>query len=223
MIEKKIFQTYKKEYHELDNYALYTSNTWIDKNPDWEYNYFSDESMLDFTNDAYGKEWVDILLNRCPIGVMKSDIWRHLAVYHCGGLYADLDTVCTDSINNWGLDMNKEAIFNWGIDEGLVVSHAFLGEAGSKVFERILYNIQKAVYENRELSIDYVYETTGPEIFTRSVLEYLENNNNNIDILEDIYFFTSNKIVHLNAANYWKFDSYDSWNDELERKMNEII
>jgi mannosyltransferase OCH1-like enzyme len=221
MIEKKIFQTYKKEYSELDDYAIYTSKTWIDKNPDWEYNYFSDESILDFTNDVYGKEWLDILLNRCPVGVMKSDIWRHLAVYNYGGIYADLDTICTDSINNWGINMNKEAVFSWGIDN-LIVSHTFAGEAKSKVFEHILYNIQKAVYENKEFSIDYVYKTTGPEIFTRSLLEYLQNNNN-IDILEDIYFFTSNKVVHLNASRYWNFDSYDSWNKELESILNEII
>lgn len=222
MINKKIFQTYKKQYSELDEYATYSCNTWKEKNKDWEYNYFSDENILDFTNDIYGKEWLDILLNKCPIGVMRSDIWRNLVIYHYGGLYADLDTICTDSIDNWGLDLGKEAVFSRGLDQ-FIVSHTFLGQDKSKVFENILYNIQKSIYENKKFTINYIYETTGPEIFTKSVLDYISNNKNNIDIIEDIYFFTSSKVVHLNAARYWKFESYDSWNDELESILDETI
>jgi len=222
MIEKKIFQTYKKEYHELDDYAIHTSKTWIEKNPGWEYNYYSDESILDFTNDVFGKEWLDILLNKCPIGVMKSDIWRCMAVYNYGGIYADLDTICTDNIDLWGLDLRKEAIFNVE-QSGFILNWIFMGEAKSKVFESILNNIQRNIYEGKKISLDYVYKTTGPIVFTESIKNYIDNNINNIQIINDYHYFTSNKVVHLNAAKYWNFESYDSWNKELESILNETV
>jgi mannosyltransferase OCH1-like enzyme len=222
MIEKKIFQTYKKEYHELDDYAIHTSRTWIEKNPEWEYNYYSDESILDFTSDVFGKEWLDILLNKCPVGVMRSDIWRCMAVYNYGGIYADLDTICTDSIDLWGLDLSKEAIFNVE-QSGFILNWAFMGRAKSRVFEIILENIQRNIHEQRTLSIDYVYKTTGPIVFTESIKNYIDKNNNDIQIINDYNYFTSNKVVHLNAAKYWNFESYDSWNKELESILNETI
>lgn len=223
MIEKNIFQTYKKKYSELDEYALYTSSTWINKNSDWKYNYFCDESILDFANDIFGKEWLEILINKCPIGVMKSDIWRFMCLYQYGGIYADLDTICTEDINSWGLDLDYSSIFNIGPDN-LIINWAFMGKSKSSVFENILNNIAIAVHNEKPVCKDFVYKTTGPYVVTDSVFQYINKNKyDKVNIIQDTEFFVSKKIVHLNASKYWNFSSYESWNDELDRLLNETI
>lgn len=220
VIEKNIFQTYKTPYNNLGEYAKITSSTWIDKNPNWEYNYYSDDDILDFVRENFGLGWLDIFVN-CPIGVMKSDIWRCMVIYKHGGVYADLDTICTESIDAW-IPKNSNVIFSLGAD-GFIQNFVFLAKSESKILENILINIEKSLNLSRIINIDYVYNTTGPAVLTKSINEYISSGNNDITIIKDLNFFTSGKTVHLNAARFWKFDSYDSWNDELERKINEIV
>lgn len=220
MIEKNIFQTYKTSYNELDEYAKHTSSTWINKNSSWEYKYFSDSDIEDFVRDCFGKDWLNLLLS-VPVGVMKSDIWRCMALYEYGGMYADLDTICTEPVDSW-VNNSADAIFSW-CQDGYIQNWAFLSRKQEPVLEKILYNIEESIKNNNTLDIDYVYNTTGPAVFTKSIIEYVEYNSHNIDIINDVDYFTTGKVVHLNAARFWKFNSYDSWNDELERKINEIV
>jgi mannosyltransferase OCH1-like enzyme len=220
MIEKNIFQTYKTRYEELGDYAKSTSGSWMKKNPEWQYNYFSDKDIEDFVRDFFGKKWLDNLLH-CPIGVMKSDMWRCMILYARGGVYADLDTICTDKVESW-IDEDYSAVFNWG-PEGHIQNWTFAAKSGSPVLENILANMDRQLHSINQIDINYVYNTTGPVIFTKSIIEYIESGHDDIMIIEDIDLLTIGKVVHLNAARYWKFDSYDSWNKELEIKINETV
>lgn len=37
---------------------------------------------------------------RCPMAVMKADLWRYCIIYYYGGIYADYDTICLDNPNH---------------------------------------------------------------------------------------------------------------------------
>ncbi|NBX27401.1 MAG: hypothetical protein EBR55_04000, partial [Chitinophagia bacterium] len=100
MIPKIIWQTYKYPFNELPQYAKDAAQTWKDLNPDYKYIYMDDQDCRSFILHEYGEDWVEIF-DSCPIGVMRSDIWRYLVLYVYGGVYADLDTICLKPIKEW--------------------------------------------------------------------------------------------------------------------------
>jgi len=75
-------------------------NTWIMKNPGYEYRYMDDAQSAQFIKEEYGDEVYNLFIN-LPVGVMRGDMWRYLVIYKYGGIYADLDTLCLQPIASW--------------------------------------------------------------------------------------------------------------------------
>lgn len=205
MIPKKIWQTYKTPYSNLPEYALEATKTWIDKNPDWEYNYFSDSDVLDFVSSEFGSDWVKIY-ESCPLGVMRADIWRIMILYINGGMYTDLDTICNVPNSSWINNIsNKRVILN-AEHEVHIQQWTFLSEPEHPVFYYMLENIKKEFETPDYSNPHFVHAMTGPGIFTRSILEFLnmwfpsktangeiykldewaEENTHSIDLIKDV-------------------------------------
>lgn len=173
MIPKKIWQTYKTDFDNLPECAIQPVRTWIDRNPDWEYNYFNDDDMMDFVFDNYGSEWVDIF-NSCLVPVMKADIWRVMILQVYGGLYADVDTICNVPLSKWFDDLQNYKMIVSAEHELHFQQWTFLSDKENPVLDRILFNM-KGSLDNKEIykNPNFVHHTTGPLIFTKSILEYL--------------------------------------------------
>jgi len=173
VIPKKIWQTYKLPYEDLPEYAIEASVTWKDRNPDWTYSYFSDDDIMDFVSDHFGKGWVEIF-NSCPLGVMKADIWRVMVLFINGGMYTDLDTVCNVRISDWFDKISDKRVIINAEHEVHIQQWTFLSEPEHPAFNYMLENIKKA-FENPDYSNPhFVHAMTGPGIFTRSILEFLD-------------------------------------------------
>lgn len=170
MIPKIIWQTYKTSYENLPHYAKETAETWQTFNPDYEYEYMSDDEMHEFVELNYGKNVLDLMLS-FKVPVMKADLWRYLIVYKYGGVYADIDAKCQAPISAWvpeGYDMVLAP------ENGLHYAQwAFAASAGSPILKSVIDLVLE-----RCKSIDYdmpsfVHYHTANAVFTDGIRSYL--------------------------------------------------
>ncbi len=95
MIPKIIWQTHEKKYNDLPAFQNNIIGTWKNLNPGWEHSYVDAEERCETV-----KKYNDFLYS-CYIeldNIHKSDIWRLIAIYTHGGFYADMDSICLETI-----------------------------------------------------------------------------------------------------------------------------
>lgn len=70
--------------------------SWTEKNPDWDYRFWTDDDLLAF----FQKERPDLLdlYLSYPRPVQRADLARYCILQKFGGVYADVDTVCLASL-----------------------------------------------------------------------------------------------------------------------------
>jgi mannosyltransferase OCH1-like enzyme len=97
MIPKIIWQTHENEYNDLLPFQKDITNTWKNLNPGWEYRYVDAKARAKEV-----KEYNDVLYKYYTVcdKIRQSDIWRLVAIYNYGGFYADMDSVCIQSIED---------------------------------------------------------------------------------------------------------------------------
>ena len=97
MIPKIIWQTQEPEFKDLLPFQKRVIDTWINLNPGWEHRYIDakqrEQEVKEYNNTLYQAY---ILAS----GVNQADIWRIIVTYKYGGVYADMDSICTLSLDN---------------------------------------------------------------------------------------------------------------------------
>lgn len=195
MIPKSIFQTYKLPYEQLSQSVKDMTQTWKDKNPGYEYHYYSDEDIESFILNHYGEAW-NKTYSSLKYPVMKADVFRILALYKFGGFYADLDTECVTPLDSVVSDSDTGLISTWAHYE---MCHWFFGfEAGHPLLENAVTSLKITIdhsnYEryydteySRHMGPDYiphghkrqnqtyryVQDVTGPMWWTSEIRKYL--------------------------------------------------
>ena len=71
-------------YKAVQSWQIYT---------DYTYHFFTDLECEEFIQTNFDND-VLIAYKKCPLAVMKADLWRYCIIYQNGGIYADTDTVC---------------------------------------------------------------------------------------------------------------------------------
>lgn len=219
MIPKIIWQTYEIPYDELSDRIKEYTSSWSRINPDYEYKYFDAKSREDFVLEHFGQEWHDLFVS-LPLGVMRADIWRCMAVYVYGGVYVDLDTMCYAEIKEWIPSYATFAIF----PENFRVGTPQKGENYATYMiaatpkNKILYNVINLMFERLQ-SPDYsnehfVHYLTGPSMVTQVILETLdEEPQPGFIMLEHIDTYKEKSMDHVYASQKWKED-HISWIDQ---------
>ncbi len=108
MIPKIIWQTHENKYNDLLPFQKNIINTWKNLNPKWEYRYVNAEERY-LEVKQYGDIAFNYYINADKIH--QADIWRFITIYKYGGFYADLDSICTQSIDDSLLKITK--MKNW--------------------------------------------------------------------------------------------------------------
>ena len=97
MIPKIIWQTHESNYEDLLPFQKDTINTWKNLNPQWEHRYVGSQErstmVKNYSNFLYSY-YLESSNQR------QSDIWRLIAVYNNGGFYADMDSICIETIED---------------------------------------------------------------------------------------------------------------------------
>lgn len=211
MIPKIIWQSYEDSYKDLPEYVTECTQTWIDNNPDWEYNYMNANDRELFVLKNFGKEWFNLFMS-CPVNIMRADIWRYMIIYKYGGAYVDVSTRCKQPLNILTKYKHK-TILCVDTDKGFFSQSSFLSEPGTKIFENVLNDIfialKKADYSERH----FVHKITGPAIWTRSIKKTLDlkqnfniyqnyNDINSLDISKKYGVFCYGN--NINTSEYMK-------------------
>jgi len=173
-IPKKIFQTGGSCEVTKGMYGVV--NTWIDKNPDWEYHFFDNNACRDFIKEHFPKKVLDAYDTLIP-GAYKADLWRCCVLYIHGGLYVDNKCELLASSLNDVIPKDVEflslqevgALDNdlWGVSDlrllqAFIVAkprHAFL----EKVIDLILENVRTGYYGYNPVC------PTGPRALGRAI------------------------------------------------------
>jgi len=222
MIPKIIWQTYKYKFDTLPQYAKDAAQTWKDLNPEYKYMYMDDEECRSFILHEYGDDWLEIF-NKCPIGVMRSDIWRYLILYSYGGVYADLDTICLKPIEQWVSGNHSATICEDDIP-GTYNQLTFASEPNNVIFKAVINLIKEKFKTPDYKDINFVDNLTGVKIWTeainsididqiKNILIYPENKNIYLKNREAIYFDGS--VKHLTASFNWIDNNYIQWQKEV--------
>jgi mannosyltransferase OCH1-like enzyme len=136
MISKIIWQTHNYLYEDLPINFTKATKTWQYLNPGWEYRYFNHIQRDSFVKNR-SKDLYKIYLNSSP--VTQSDIWRILAVYEFGGVYADMDSVCIKPLDYMLKDyLDEDFISVPRYPNGKVNNAHFAAVKKSKILKNII-------------------------------------------------------------------------------------
>jgi len=172
MIPKIIFQTYGCDYSELPSYIKNCTETWKEKNPEFEYVYMSEKQCSDFILENYGQRHADIY-NGLKHKAMKGDWWRYLIVNKLGGVYMDIDTVCRKPILS---ELDLEYDFLTCLDfvsDALFTQWGFASSANSPILNHLIDHVLEN-YENFPSNKSIIKtDLTGPTAFHNSIKSLL--------------------------------------------------
>jgi mannosyltransferase OCH1-like enzyme len=102
----------------------------LKNNSEFDYYFYDDDDCLEFIEDNFDEDVVYAYKQLIP-GAYKADLWRYCILYINGGFYADIDTLCLDSIDKI-LDKHVEFVsvidLNATVSEGNHnLSNGFIG------------------------------------------------------------------------------------------------
>ena len=173
-IPRIIHQTWKSD--RLPERFRPFQHSWRRHHPSWEYCFYDDESCRALVAKAYPS--LLTMYDECPYGVQRADIFRYLVVAHKGGVYADMDTECIQSVDS--LLEGRAAVF--GVEDVLterrarqlnlrhrerIANFIFAAEAEHPVFDHVVTWL--ASLPGSWDMHDEVLETTGPGMLTNVV------------------------------------------------------
>lgn len=147
-IPKIIWQTFKtnKVPLILKDYA----DSWITKNPEYEYKFYNDEDIKNFLRSNFPK-YLEAF-DKIKYGASKADLWRYLIIYKYGGVYADMDCWCVNSLRDW-INPCSEFVTQLGTNKDIcqwllisVPGNPIFLKAAEKSLENIINNNTIASY-----------------------------------------------------------------------------
>jgi mannosyltransferase OCH1-like enzyme len=174
-IPKIIHQTWKT--NKLEKKIKLFTDTWKEKNPDFEYRFYNDHKCFKFINNHY-PEYSDLYEELKP--VERADIFRYLVLHKYGGIYADIDTECFKPMGPL-LDLFKDSVIT-GYEYNEPVQYLQWFIACPKGHPTMIELVEEVKKRNRyKFFMSFVrsgnkltYWLTGPELYT-TILQKTKN------------------------------------------------
>lgn len=192
---KIIWQSHNWEYKDLPEIYKKTSKTWQVMNPEWDYRYIPNtqarSELEKISADINILKKFDKKFNDKEI-MQAMDIWREVMVYEHGGLWADMDSICT-----FPIDRNIENNF----DKEMICLPPFskFGHNKNKNYE----------LESTGQALDKVISGIEPEYWISNAV-FLGKKHNKISekivkLLSDVWTFKDTSFMGLRAEFYKEF------------------
>ena len=175
MIPKRIYQTWK--YHELPDGISLTIQDMKKLNPSYEFYMYDDADIDNFVNKYYPGEIANAY-NMLNIGTAKADLWRYLILYKYGGIYLDIDSMITKSLDDL-IMLDDDAIITRESHKNIFNQWILIFSEKHPILKA---TIDKCVYNIINKTSNNIWEVTGPGVFT-SILNFnLQLSNSHTDI-----------------------------------------
>jgi mannosyltransferase OCH1-like enzyme len=159
-------------------------DTFLEKNPNWEYKLWTDEDVNDFNLKN-----IDTFNKITNLGV-KSDIFRYEILYREGGLYVDTDFECLksfDDLTYLDLFTGTGHLYDPEVFNGLIAC-----KKNHELIKELIDNIQIINTNN----FDEILSLTGPRYFSDKLFQWIKNNPNDKVIVFPTNFFYPFPAVH---------------------------
>lgn len=165
MIPKIIFQTHEPDYDNLPSHVKEISGTWKVLNPNYKYVYMNSIQRKQYVVDNYPNL---IKLYENVDKPYQADIWRYAITYDNGGVYADMDSICLFSLDNfWKNLYNDQEVICTDIglylNENIINNANFAVKKNSIILKNILDDLDLIGKSNRLFF--------GPEIFQKHLFK----------------------------------------------------
>ena len=137
--------------------------TWKEKNPTWDYRFWSEENMPKLRNQAQFDAMNEL--------AGKADILRYELLYDYGGFFIDADSVCVNPLDDFFTENKAFCCWeNEKIREGLMSNGYFATEKHSPLAERLVARIGTyPVEEVAKLPNLTAWQVVGPVLLTNTV------------------------------------------------------
>lgn len=242
-IPKKIW--YKLGPKGLSSDARNWTNSCLEKNPDYEAEFLTDDSADAWVQDTFGHHRPDIadVYHSISVPILKADLLRYMLLFAEGGIWFDLDVSCENrSIEEWipsQYKSNTSLVVGWEFDVGwgegvfhqlstwtiLAKPHLlYLKTAIEDIVSDLRYiSSEKSVsIANITMSmVPDVVDFTGPRRLTRSVYKVLQANRTKEEfkaqVETEVFFSREPKLVDdvLFLPGYSFAASMNTYDDEV--------
>lgn len=143
-------------------------DTWKDKNPDWTYMRWTDETIKEYYPNGFkNQKQID------EIGEWagKADIMRYEILHDFGGFYADADSICTNTLDDHFIEHDCFAGFENEQARGNLVANGYIGSSKEcKLMKKLIEKIGKKTAVSFEKTGLMAWQTVGPLFFTETIL-----------------------------------------------------
>ncbi len=137
------------------------------QNPDFKFVLYDDQAMgLFMKNNFHGR--VYDCFTRLNMGAAKADLWRYCVLYKIGGVYLDIDSHITGSLNNL-ITNNEEAIISREKNMGSFLQWMLIYPPKHEIMKKTI----DLCCERIEERLDNILEVTGPGVYTSAINEVI--------------------------------------------------
>jgi mannosyltransferase OCH1-like enzyme len=173
MIPKYIFQTHKSiSYLQTKPKLLQCMYSWK-RHSDFQYFFYTNEMCYSFIKTHFDEQVLKAY-DKLPLAVMKADLWRYCILYHYGGIYADMDTICLGSPQ---LFLNESLLTIVPENETHLCNWVFSAPPKSIFLKKIIDLSTQRILENKIKGEHIIHYLTGPCVFTDGIEMVLKENN----------------------------------------------
>ena len=151
-----IFQTWHEKY--IPEKMYYAIQSVLDKNPEYEYYFYTEEDIVAFIEKHYGSVYLNAFQSLVPYAY-KSDFWRYLMLCKFGGIYLDIKMIVHKPFQCF-IHVADDYVSFLDIPRRRItpIYNGFIGSVTQqnilvRVIERVLYNIQQQYYGENDLDI----------------------------------------------------------------------
>jgi inositol phosphorylceramide mannosyltransferase catalytic subunit len=170
MIRKTIFQTWSTQNLPTKLEKLHNKMRLL--NPEFEHIIYTDEQMNDYMNAEADKEIAEVYWKLNHI-VARADVWRYTILLNRGGVYLDIDSQITGSLNEL-INNQDKAIITPEPHSGLFIQWALIFEKNHIFLDKTLNNILRDVNENKN-KFDHHALTVGN--YAKAIFNISKDNN----------------------------------------------
>lgn len=227
-IPKVIYQT----TYDLDNLRpeyIRNRKAIAELNPLWQLYLYSDEDITDFIKSEFDSEMLRYYKKINPkYGAARADFFRYLIIYKFGGLYLDIKSTTTKSLDSvindsdqfitstWPTNIDGVDTSHWGRYSNLESSEYqnwfILSAANSRILREVITSVCNNLdrYDPFRQGVGRmaVLETTGPIAYSRIVHKYVLKgearlaSNEELGLKYSIYHIVSKGHIVGGSKNY---------------------
>lgn len=229
LVPKIIHQTWKTK--DLPEHLKIMQESVIKNNTDFKYMFWTDEDIRNFIHKNYPTYCK--FFNSCEYVIQQIDFFRLLALYHYGGIYIDIDTLCFQNLSCVTkhpitlIKTKKNPIF---YNYDFVLNNAFIAAERKNLFiydciKNACNFTQNKIKTIKGIHLEHrkIYYSAGPLMVTDTYKNYkykntinllgdnfyhgyIKDNNKSTTavIKESIDYFSNNyAMVHVHESSWW--------------------